>query len=66
MTASPSRAEAHNGSRGSDLAHRHPIAPVAAIDHVLVDAGCAVPSFDVFPLPGSDHRALVAEIVLPQ
>ncbi|MDQ3989728.1 MAG: endonuclease/exonuclease/phosphatase family protein, partial [Actinomycetota bacterium] len=43
-----------------------PIAPVAAIDHVLVDAGCAVRSFDVLPLPGSDHRALVAEIVLPR
>jgi len=42
-----------------------PIAPVAAIDHVLVDAGCAVRSFDVLPLPGSDHRALVAEVVLP-
>jgi endonuclease/exonuclease/phosphatase family metal-dependent hydrolase len=42
-----------------------PIAPVTAIDHVLVDTGCAVRSFDVLPLPGSDHRAVVAEIVLP-
>ncbi|MDQ3886448.1 MAG: endonuclease/exonuclease/phosphatase family protein [Actinomycetota bacterium] len=42
-----------------------PIASVAAIDHVLVDTSCAVRSFNVLPLPGSDHRALVAEIVLP-
>lgn len=43
-----------------------PVAPVAAIDHVLVDAGCAVHSFDVLPMPGSDHRAVIAEIVLPR
>ena len=42
-----------------------PVMPVAAIDHVLVDTSCAVNSFDVLPLPGSDHRAVVAEIVLP-
>lgn len=42
-----------------------PVMPVAVIDHVLVDTGCAVNSFDVLPLAGSDHRALVAEIVLP-
>jgi endonuclease/exonuclease/phosphatase family metal-dependent hydrolase len=43
-----------------------PVMPVAAIDHVLVDAGTAVRSFDVFPLPGSDHRGVVTEIVLPR
>lgn len=43
-----------------------PVAPVVAIDHVLVDAGCAVHSCDVLPMPGSDHRAVIAEIVLPR
>lgn len=43
-----------------------PIGPIAAIDHVLVDGGCAIRSFDSVPLPGSDHRAVVAEIVLPR
>lgn len=43
-----------------------PLVPVAAIDHVLVSPGCAVDSFDVLPLPGSDHRAVVAGIVLPR
>lgn len=38
--------------------------PFAAIDHVLVGPGCAVRSFDVITLPGSDHRAVVTEIVL--
>ncbi len=43
-----------------------PLVPVAAIDHVLVDTGCAVRSFDVVPLPGSDHSGVVAEVVLPR
>ncbi|NIH78166.1 endonuclease/exonuclease/phosphatase family protein [Amycolatopsis viridis] len=39
--------------------------PPVAIDHVLVDARAAVTSYRVFPVPGSDHRAVVASITLP-
>lgn len=41
------------------------IAPVAAIDHVLVEQNCLVRSFATVPLPNGDHRAVVAEIMLP-
>jgi endonuclease/exonuclease/phosphatase family metal-dependent hydrolase len=36
-----------------------------AFDHVLVDPRCAVLGTSTHPLPGSDHRALSAEIRLP-
>jgi endonuclease/exonuclease/phosphatase (EEP) superfamily protein YafD len=39
--------------------------PQVTIDHVLVDARAEVAGADVFDLPGSDHRAVLAEIVLP-
>src|SRR5215472_8128674 len=35
------------------------------IDHVLVDPRCAVRAVRVYPLPGSDHRAVCAEFGLP-
>jgi endonuclease/exonuclease/phosphatase (EEP) superfamily protein YafD len=35
------------------------------IDHVLVDPGCALLAISVYPLPGSDHRAVYAEFRLP-
>ena len=35
------------------------------IDHVLVDARCAVLATSVHDLPGSDHRAVYAEFRLP-
>ncbi|BCL16156.1 endonuclease/exonuclease/phosphatase family protein [Micromonospora sagamiensis] len=41
-----------------------PIPPVA-IDHVLVDRRIAVRSVAVRPLPGSDHRTVLAELRLP-
>ena len=34
-------------------------------DHVLVDPRCAVLSTAAYPVPGSDHRALYAELRLP-
>jgi endonuclease/exonuclease/phosphatase (EEP) superfamily protein YafD len=37
-----------------------------SIDHVLVDHGCAVLDFAVHFIPGSDHRAVYAEIQLPE
>lgn len=40
--------------------------PLVMIDHVLVPPGWAVRSFDVADLPGSDHRAVVTELVLPR
>ncbi len=41
-----------------------PIPPVT-IDHVLADRRIAVRTVDVHPLPGSDHRAALAELRLP-
>jgi len=35
------------------------------LDHVLVSPGCAVRAFSVHAVPGSDHRAVYAEIQLP-
>jgi len=39
--------------------------PPVTIDHVLVDARCGIRSFSVHDIPGSDHRAVFAEVVLP-
>jgi endonuclease/exonuclease/phosphatase (EEP) superfamily protein YafD len=36
------------------------------LDHVLIDDGLAARSTAVLPLPGSDHKALVARLLLPQ
>ncbi|MEH0933553.1 endonuclease/exonuclease/phosphatase family protein [Micromonospora sp. CPCC 205543] len=41
-----------------------PIPPVT-IDHVLVDRRIAVRAVAVHPVPGSDHRAVLAELRLP-
>jgi endonuclease/exonuclease/phosphatase (EEP) superfamily protein YafD len=40
--------------------------PPVALDHVLVDARAGVTSFHVFPVPGSDHKAVYAELVVPE
>ncbi|MCW2919505.1 MAG: Endonuclease/exonuclease/phosphatase [Actinomycetia bacterium] len=39
--------------------------PPITIDHVLVDARCAVRHVAVYDLPRSDHRAVFAELRLP-
>jgi len=39
-----------------------PVPPSFAIDHVLVGEGLTVRSTRTLPVPGSDHRALVAEV----
>lgn len=39
--------------------------PPITLDHVLADARCAVRRTRVYDLPGSDHRALLAELRLP-
>jgi endonuclease/exonuclease/phosphatase (EEP) superfamily protein YafD len=42
-----------------------PTGPPLTIDHIVVDARCAISSYAVHDLPGSDHNAIVAEVVLP-
>jgi endonuclease/exonuclease/phosphatase (EEP) superfamily protein YafD len=39
--------------------------PPATIDHVVVDSRVAVTGYEVFGLPGSDHRAVYAQLTLP-
>jgi endonuclease/exonuclease/phosphatase (EEP) superfamily protein YafD len=39
--------------------------PPITIDHVLVDSTVGVRRVDVFDVPGSDHRAVVAHLSLP-
>jgi endonuclease/exonuclease/phosphatase (EEP) superfamily protein YafD len=39
--------------------------PRLTLDHVLADPRIGVRSFDVVRVPGSDHRALVAELLVP-
>jgi endonuclease/exonuclease/phosphatase family metal-dependent hydrolase len=41
------------------------LAPPLAIDHVLVDRTVAVGGVSVLDVPGSDHRAVVADLRLP-
>lgn len=36
------------------------------IDHVLVTDGIATQSFDVIDIPGSDHRAVLTRLVVPE
>lgn len=40
--------------------------PPVALDHVLVDARAGVTTFHVFKVPGSDHKAVYAELVVPE
>jgi endonuclease/exonuclease/phosphatase family metal-dependent hydrolase len=40
-------------------------AVLLALDHVLVDRGCAVLACSVHAIPGTDHRAVYASIQLP-
>lgn len=42
-----------------------PFGPPVTIDHVLVDRRVQATSLSVYDLPGSDHNAVVAELVLP-
>lgn len=40
--------------------------PRLTLDHVLVDPRISVASVDLVPVAGSDHRSVVAELVLPR
>ncbi|MFC5286817.1 endonuclease/exonuclease/phosphatase family protein [Actinokineospora guangxiensis] len=42
-----------------------PFGPPVTIDHVLVDRRIQAASLAVYDLPGSDHNAVVTELVLP-
>lgn len=39
--------------------------PLVTLDHVLVDKRAAVEDYRVFDVPGTDHRAVYAEVRLP-
>jgi len=41
------------------------IPPIITIDHVLVDQRAGVRAVDVRTVPGTDHRAVLAELILP-
>jgi endonuclease/exonuclease/phosphatase (EEP) superfamily protein YafD len=43
----------------------HTMPPMIAIDHVLADRRLGVAAYGVLDLPGSDHRAIYAQLVLP-
>jgi endonuclease/exonuclease/phosphatase (EEP) superfamily protein YafD len=40
--------------------------PRLALDHVLLDPRLGVASADLVPVAGSDHLAVVAELVVPR
>jgi endonuclease/exonuclease/phosphatase (EEP) superfamily protein YafD len=42
-----------------------PTGPPLTIDHIVVDSRCAISSYAVFDLPGSDHNAIISEVILP-
>jgi len=42
-----------------------PTGPPVTIDHILVDRRCAIGGYSVFDVPGTDHSAVLAEIILP-
>ena len=40
--------------------------PPVTIDHVLADRRCGIRGVEVHELPGSDHRAVIAELQVPR
>jgi endonuclease/exonuclease/phosphatase family metal-dependent hydrolase len=46
--------------------HGRRIPPPVTIDHVLADARCGVRDVTIHTIGGTDHRAVFAELVLPQ
>ncbi|MGH3759751.1 endonuclease/exonuclease/phosphatase family protein [Actinophytocola sp.] len=42
-----------------------PLGPPVTIDHILVDDRCAIAGYEVFDVGGTDHDALVSELILP-
>jgi endonuclease/exonuclease/phosphatase (EEP) superfamily protein YafD len=58
-------AEVGAGLKGTWSRKRRFMPPVA-IDHVLTDARCGVRSFSTHTITGTDHRAVLAELLLPR
>jgi endonuclease/exonuclease/phosphatase family metal-dependent hydrolase len=52
------------GLTGTWPYNRNPLPPIT-IDHVLAERGTGITGYAVYPVPGSDHRAVYAELVLP-
>lgn len=42
-----------------------PTGPPVTIDHILADRRCAIGGYAVFDVRGTDHNAVLAEIILP-
>jgi endonuclease/exonuclease/phosphatase (EEP) superfamily protein YafD len=57
--------EVGHGLRDTWPAHRR-FPPPVTIDHVLADERCGFRTARVIPVRGTDHRAVLAEIVLPR
>ena len=45
---------------------RSTVTPKVTLDHVLADGRIGVRDFTVYPIPSTDHRAIVAELTLPR
>ena len=58
-------AEVGAGLKGT-WPHGRRFPPPVAIDHVLADARIGVRAFSVHTITGTDHRAVLAELVLPR
>jgi endonuclease/exonuclease/phosphatase family metal-dependent hydrolase len=58
-------ARATGAARRTTWTPLHAPQPRLVLDHVLVDPRVGVASFDVVRVRGTDHRALVADLVLP-
>ncbi|WP_285749946.1 endonuclease/exonuclease/phosphatase family protein [Lentzea sp. NBRC 105346] len=55
---------------GAGLVHTWPAQisfwpPPVTLDHVLVDGRCPVDTVDVVDIPGTDHRAVITQFVVP-
>jgi hypothetical protein len=42
------------------------VTPRVTLDHVLVPQHVGVRAFTVVPIPNTDHRAIVATLLLPE
>jgi endonuclease/exonuclease/phosphatase (EEP) superfamily protein YafD len=58
-------AEVGAGLKGT-WPHGRRFPPPVAIDHVLADSRAGVKAFSVHAITGTDHRAVLAELVLPR
>ena len=58
--------QAGNGLRPTWTMERNLLPPLVTIDHVLTDRRIRVASARIVAIPGSDHRGVLAELVLPE